>query len=680
MPSKAECSANGTGQTAADDGPDAPAQWVSGTQWADALNVDPETPIADHLGVETWHVVRKFSRQFDVSMYLPDGANSMAFSDFNALPSAVLHAASPPVSLTRAQVAEFAADTITDDPHVIGARLKRARWERFDRKKRTDAALNSRKIPSTTAYTLDEIGAVAGPEVAERCRQLIEDANRRAWSHPKPHSYREREYVMTAAELVGTIGVAVEVIADMTAATDAERNAALADLAIARIRHGDSITARARAGSVPALDLDAEVLTLSGLAEIEPVRPLITGLLARGQLADLNGAPGSGKTMAAVGMSGAVASGRRWCGHVVPERAPVLYVAAEGASGISARLHAWCEINGVAPEDIEDTFIIAPRAVQMGDDGHMAQVRDLVKRHGVALVVFDTRARCTVGVEENSATDHGRVIAHADEINSQTGAAVLVVHHTAAGSDRARGTTAWDGAVWSSLLLTRTGARKGKKSRKVEITCAKHKEWPDGCTHEFRLAGHTVSEALMPDATAAQRSTLVLAPVDPYTAEPDDERSLSVTQAEILALVAELGGGEGLTRAEIVRFAEERSIAGRSSVYAAVTALLDKGRKLVKVPGTQRLAARELIDGAPDTKDAVTAVGSPIYTAAVDTIIESLCARRAEGRITDDMAKTDAHKLVGGHVVPYAEAWARWSVNRPTDPGQVDKLNEPGGP
>jgi hypothetical protein len=26
--------------------------------------------------------------------------------------------------------------------------------------------------------------------------------------------------------------------------------------------------------------------------------------------------------------------------------------------------------------------------------------------------------------------------------------------------------------------------------------------------------------------------------------------------------------------------------------------------------------------------------------------------------------------------VPYTEAWARWSVNRPTDPEQVDKLND----
>lgn len=670
----APSAANGRGPRAAGDGPDARAEWVSGVQWADALNVDPENLIADVCGIETWNAVRKFCRQYEVSMYLADGASSMAFFDFDALPTAVVHSATPRVTFTRAQVAEFAADTIADDPHVIGERLKRARWDRFDRKKRTDGALAAKKIPTGTRYTLDEIGKVAGPEVAEKCRRQIEDANRRAWSHPKPHSFREHEYVMTAAELVGPLGVPVEDIGAMTKATEAERNAALAELSIARIRYNDSITARARAGGVPALDLDAEVLTLSGLANLETVRPLIEGFLPRGQLADLNGQPGAGKTMAAVSMAAAIASGKRWCGYAVPERAPVLYVAAEGASGIRARLLAWCEANSVAPESIEDTFIIAPRAVQMGDDGHMAQVLDVVKRHGVALVVFDTRARCTVGVEENSATDHGRVIAHADDINQQAGAAVLVVHHTAAGGERARGTTAWDGAVWSSLLLSRSGGKKSKKSRKVEIACVKHKEWPDGCAHEFRLTDHTVAASLMPDASAAQRSTLVLAGIDPYAAQPDEEQSLSVTQAEILTLVAEHGGGDGLTRAEIVKFAIEQGLGSRSALYKAVAALQDDGKQLVRVAGTQRLAVRDLAENAENAGDGVTVVGSPTYTEAVETILAALCLRKAEGRITDDTAKTDAHRLVGGHVVPFAEAWARWSVNRPTDPDEVEKL------
>ena len=47
----------------------------------------------------------------------------MAFSDFEALPREIWRAASPQVELTRAQVAAFAEETITEDPHEIGERL-----------------------------------------------------------------------------------------------------------------------------------------------------------------------------------------------------------------------------------------------------------------------------------------------------------------------------------------------------------------------------------------------------------------------------------------------------------------------------------------------------------------------------------------------------------------------------
>lgn len=654
------------------DGPDALAGWISGAQWADELNVDAESAIGDVLGADTWKAMRKFCRKYDVSMYFGDG-EGMAFSDFDAVPCEVWTAAHPRVSLTRAQVAEFTADTITDDPHTIGARLKKARRERFDRKRRTDAALGQKKIPANAAYTLDEIASVAGAETAGACKAHIENANRRAWSSPRPNTLREHEYVMTAAELVGPIGVPVAVIAAMTEATEAERNAALAELAVAKIRYDDELRSRARAGDVPELDLDAEVLTVSELAKLEPVRPLIDGFIPRGQLADLNGPPGSGKTMTAVSMAAAIASGKRWCGHAVPERAAVLYIAAEGAAGIRARLLAWCEVNNVDPAELEEWFIIAPRAVQMGEDGHMEQVRKLVKKYNVALVVFDTRARCTVGVEENSATDHGKVIRRADDINQQTGAAVLAVHHTAAGSDRARGTTVWDGGVWSSLLLARPGGKKAK-SRKIEVTCVKHKEWPDGCPHPFKLAAHMVSEELMPGVPAAQRSTLVLVGVDPLAADDtDDAQNLSEIQADVLALVAELGGGEGLTRTEIVKFAQERGLGSRSGIYAATTVLTDKGKQLVKVPGTQKFVVRERVEGVPDDKDAVSAVGSPTYITPRDTIIANLCAARAEGRIPGEIPKTDVHRIVGGHAVPYAEAYWRWhDAGRPTDPKLVD--------
>ena len=63
-----------------------------------------------------------------------------------------------------------------------------------------------------------------------------------------------------------------------------------------------------------------------------------------------------------------------------------------------------------------------------------------------ALIVFDTFARCLIGGDENSASDVGLAIAHADRLRVETGAAVLLLHHVNAGGERERGSTALRGA------------------------------------------------------------------------------------------------------------------------------------------------------------------------------------------------------------------------------------------
>ncbi len=108
------------------------------------------------------------------------------------------------------------------------------------------------------------------------------------------------------------------------------------------------------------------------------------------------------------------------------------------------------------------------------------------------LLILDTQARCTLALEENSATEQGRAIQHAEEIQRASGATVLAVHHSGRSGDHGRGSTAWDGAVWSDLRMTGEDLR-------AKLTCAKHKDIPDGCEHHFRLVPHTVSAQAMPN-------------------------------------------------------------------------------------------------------------------------------------------------------------------------------------
>jgi RecA-family ATPase len=67
--------------------------------------------------------------------------------------------------------------------------------------------------------------------------------------------------------------------------------------------------------------------------------------------------------------------------------------------------------------------------------------------------VLDTRARCTLGLEENSASEQGRAIAAADKIRNAADCSVLAVHHTPRTGNAGRGSNAWDGAVWSDLRI-----------------------------------------------------------------------------------------------------------------------------------------------------------------------------------------------------------------------------------
>ena len=291
-----------------DDGSNDSAEWCSGAQWADELGVDPDSGIGKVLGENTWKEVRRFCRRYGVDVY-HFGADGMAFSDFEALPREVWRTASPKVELTRAQVAAFADDALTEDPHEVGGRLKAQRSQRFREKDRTERALKLQGIAVATVYTLDAVEAAAGPDIAARARELVDRANRRAWNTPKPHNHREHEYLVTAAELYNKLGVAVQTIATMTAATEQDRDVALERLGLARVQYRNDVTQRARAGDADPDDgspLYADIGQLLDEGVPDPPRPDIlrrtdgVGLFYRGEINQLYGDPEDGKTMVAL--------------------------------------------------------------------------------------------------------------------------------------------------------------------------------------------------------------------------------------------------------------------------------------------------------------------------------------------------------------------------------------------
>lgn len=168
---------------------------------------------------------------------------------------------------------------------------------------------------------------------------------------------------------------------------------------------------------------------------------VVKGLFGRGQIIVCWGPPGSGKTFVVMEMVGAVGSGQKWRGRRT-RHAVVIYVLAE-----SSRAYAENRIAALkreCPAMAYAKVLFIPLALDLLHAGHgdvdrvIETAKHLAQEHGeVALVVVDTLAVTFGGGDENKSEDMGAYVTNIKRIVTETGAAVLVVHHC--GKDEARG-------------------------------------------------------------------------------------------------------------------------------------------------------------------------------------------------------------------------------------------------
>jgi hypothetical protein len=222
-------------------------------------------------------------------------------------------------------------------------------------------------------------------------------------------------------------------------------------------------------GELSRLDLlRAALLDSAGLDSLPVPEPLIDGWLFRDSLAWLHGKPGHAKSLVSLDWACCIDAGLPWLDQPVSQ-GPVLYVIAEGATGLHARVRAWED-----RAQMTTGVRFLPVAVQLLNAGDGRAVAELAAELAAALVVIDTQARVTVGAEENSAVDMGRVVVAAEQVRRASRACVLFVHHEARGGENMRGSTALEGAADTVLRVVKDGPR-------VELTNPKQK---DAAEHE----------------------------------------------------------------------------------------------------------------------------------------------------------------------------------------------------
>jgi hypothetical protein len=225
---------------------------------------------------------------------------------------------------------------------------------------------------------------------------------------------------------------------------------------------------------VPPHQEDEFVLWVGALRRQSRPKCLIEGLLHEGSLAMLQGPSNVGKTFLNLGMLLSVAAGIPMLGRVV-RQGPTLCYPLEGTAALADRCAAWLIANGL--DELPPGFV-SRRPLNLAQKSCVEMVVHDVDRlmraskNFVKLISIDTFSRAIAGADENSARDMSTIVAHLDEIRQQTGATVLLVHHTGKDETRgARGSSSLPAAVDTILSMSCNNDR-------IELRVDKQRDLP----------------------------------------------------------------------------------------------------------------------------------------------------------------------------------------------------------
>lgn len=193
---------------------------------------------------------------------------------------------------------------------------------------------------------------------------------------------------------------------------------------------------------------------------------LIDGWLTQGTFARIVGAPGSFKTFAAIHMAMCVATGKPFFGGVDVVEGKVLYLIAEGVDGFKKRIQAWVKRFSF-DESKKKHLRFLPDPIQV-KDAEWLQFIEVCREEKPILIVLDTQARITLGIEESSNSEMGEVVQRIEELRKATGACILLVHHAGHGQERGRGASAMLAAVNTELLMTKAATGNAKLENQKE--------------------------------------------------------------------------------------------------------------------------------------------------------------------------------------------------------------------
>lgn len=241
--------------------------------------------------------------------------------------------------------------------------------------------------------------------------------------------------------------------------------------------------------------------SLADLLAMPPKRWLIEQIVGAGDLAMLYGPPGSGKSFVVIDLIFAGCLGQSFARRFdTSKRLTVAYCAGEGASGLPQRFAAAAEHYGVSALPSFTFFDAAPQLFT-GEvaDAYSASIGEFVRewqqRQAVGaagqldLLVIDTMHSATIGADENSAQDMGKVLQATKAAVSALGCAVMLVHHSNKQGNAERGSSALRGAMDCMIEVKPTAG-------KFLLSCEKLKDGQQWKAQTFDLLAVGESESV----------------------------------------------------------------------------------------------------------------------------------------------------------------------------------------
>ena len=284
----------------------------------------------------------------------------------------------------------------------------------------------------------------------------------------------------------------------------------------------------------------------------------------------LGGPSGSYKSFVAVQLMFALCRGVPALGHreFAPiRRHKVLYVAAEGATGVVMRARA-----ALAHLGLEGTrdHLIWREAVDFTDERALDRMLAVAVEHGFTFIIADTWRQVTPGVDENANTDVSLILRRLLTLRDTEGVSSLLLDHT---NKSAKGLADLGGAGAKRanadyvLMMDLPNGERGRGEQRV-LRVAKLKDWEDGRSWPIRLepVDSVADDKGRPSAVA------VVGEVDRPASDihgdddwreipvPDDIRDYAGVGREDLPMVARLvmfhsrvQAGSGISRAEALK-------------------------------------------------------------------------------------------------------------------------------